>query len=77
VYGVALQSAGREREALNVLRSAQKRHPNDREILWALVTYLVQSGSPQEALGYAEKLRELFPQDSQIQNLIRTLDPDR
>ena len=77
VYGVALQSAGREREALNVLRSAQKRHPNDREILWALVTYLVQSGSPQEALGYAEKLRELFPQDPQIQNLIRNLDPGR
>jgi Flp pilus assembly protein TadD len=61
VYGVALYSAGQSNRAIDVLAGAQKRHPYDRNILEALVTYHKTRGEDAKARGYADRLR-LFTQ---------------
>ncbi|HVN87259.1 MAG TPA: tetratricopeptide repeat protein [Candidatus Binatia bacterium] len=59
VYGVALDSAGRRADALNVLEGAQKRFTGDRDIVTALLQWSAQTGDRDGAARWAEKLREL------------------
>jgi len=77
VYGVALHSAGRQAEGMNVLKRAQERHPNDPELLSALVSYLAAAGSRREALEYARRLGEISPGNLEVQQLIRSLESER
>ena len=57
VYAVALNSAGRNNEALGVLEQLVGRYPDNPEVLGALVGYLKQSGDLLRAADYAERLQ--------------------
>jgi len=63
VYGVALLSAQRQREALGVFERALERRPTDRELLIALATVNRDLGELMRALEYARRLVEASPGD--------------
>ena len=65
VYAVALNSAGRNKEALDVLAAARKREPYDRDLLSGLAYFTAQAGNRELALGYVKELRELDPENAQ------------
>lgn len=73
VYAVALHSAGRRDDAMNVLNDALKNHPNDRDILQALVSFSRMAGDAAAALGYAQRLAVVTPDDRGLADLIREL----
>jgi Tfp pilus assembly protein PilF len=59
VYAVALHSTGKSTAAITKLRAALVAHPNNREILEALVSFHSARGQSAEAEKYAERLRKL------------------
>lgn len=59
VYGVALNSSGKPQQATLVLQGAHNRHPNNRDILNALVAFNRDQGNETAARNYAEKLRAI------------------
>jgi Flp pilus assembly protein TadD len=71
VYAVALHSAGRGGDAIAVLTESLKQHPDDRDILQALVAFNRETGDAAAALRYAEQLGRLAPTDP---NLARQID---
>jgi tetratricopeptide (TPR) repeat protein len=73
VYAVALHSGGRADEAMTVLKEALKSHPGNREILLALVSFSRIAGDAAGALGYAEQLAVITPDDRNLAGLIREL----
>ena len=73
VYAVALNSAGHGHEAMNALKQAVVRHPNDRDILAALVAFARDAGDIAGALGYAEQLARIAPHDQQLARVIDDL----
>jgi tetratricopeptide (TPR) repeat protein len=73
VYAVALNDAGRSKEALQVLRGALKEHPNDRDLLFGLAHYSAAAGDRDAAVGYAKKLTELDPENSEFAQLAASL----
>jgi Flp pilus assembly protein TadD len=73
VYGVALHSAGRTREAMNVLKDNALRHPDDRDSLLALVSFCREAGDMSSALSYAQQLERIAPNDTSVARLIDEL----
>ncbi|WP_052699175.1 tetratricopeptide repeat protein [Hyphomicrobium sp. 99] len=73
VYGVALHDTGKPREAAEALKSALTRHPYDREILWAVAAYEIETGDYASALSHAELLHQLEPDRSDVMQLIGQL----
>jgi predicted CXXCH cytochrome family protein len=73
VYAVALNSAGRRDEAIATLKAATAKHPGNRDILSALVWFSRDAGDPSAALGYAEQLARLAPDDRALAGLIEQL----
>ena len=73
VYAVALHSAGRNDEAMTVLKQAVARHPNDRDVLLALISFNRDAGDIVTALEYAERLVRIAPQDRQLARVIEDL----
>jgi predicted CXXCH cytochrome family protein len=69
VYAVALHSAGRLDESIEVLKKNLARHPNDRDTLSALVTFNRDSGNIGAALEYAEQLSRFAPNDRELNRL--------
>ena len=65
VYAVALHDTGAPAKAVEVLRGALARRPNNREILSALASYEAESGNEAAALGHVEALEKLEPDDPQ------------
>jgi len=61
VYAVALNGAGRDGKALEVLEGNVARHPYDRDSLAALVSFYRSAGNPSKAADYAKRLAELEP----------------
>jgi tetratricopeptide (TPR) repeat protein len=59
VYAVALNSAGKQEQAIMVLQGAHNRFPNNTDILAALVAFHRDSGNMGAAQTYAGKLRSL------------------
>jgi predicted CXXCH cytochrome family protein len=59
VYAVALNSAGKQEQAIMVLQGAHNRFPNNTDILAALVAFYRDSGNMDAFQTYAEKLRNL------------------
>jgi predicted CXXCH cytochrome family protein len=59
VYAVALNSSGKQQEAIMVLQGAHNQHPNNRDILNALVAFHRELGNDTASRAYAEKLRAL------------------
>jgi Flp pilus assembly protein TadD len=73
VYAVALHSAGRSDEAMTILKTILVRRPNDRETLWALISFSRDTGDFRTALEYAEQLARLVPDDPRLGRLIEEL----
>jgi Flp pilus assembly protein TadD len=66
VQAIALHDAGSPVKAVQVLRAALARRPNDREILSALASYEAQASDYASALGHVQALRKLEPDDPRI-----------
>jgi Flp pilus assembly protein TadD len=73
VYAIALNDAGKTREAIDALESSIKAHPYDRDSLAALVSFLEKSGDLAKALTYANLLEELEPNDPEIREMLNQL----
>lgn len=72
-YGLALQANGDLAGAISVLEQAHQRHPLDREILIALLTFERDRGNLRSAIGYAEKLVALAPGDQEARATLEQL----
>ena len=73
VYAVALHSGGQRDKAMTVLKEALQSHPGNREILLALVSFSRLAGDATAALGYAEQLAVITPDDRNLTRLIEEL----
>jgi tetratricopeptide (TPR) repeat protein len=73
VYAVALESVGRRAEARQVLAAWLGPHPDNREILTALVEMSQQAGDLESALLYAEHLARLAPDDHDLARFVAAL----
>jgi len=73
VYAVALHDLGQPRQALEVMRGALTRFPNDANILSALVSYELEAGDVSAALSHVESLGVLEPENEEAQRLLRAL----
>ena len=73
VYAVALHSAGRGSEAVTALKDNLARHPNDRDTLSALISFSRESGNIGSALEFAEKLKNVVPDEPGLTGLIQDL----
>ena len=73
VYAVALQSAGQEGEAREVLRRGLTSDPSNADILTILLQGSLRSADLREALAYAERLRTLRPDDTALSQFIGRL----
>ena len=73
VYAVGLDSVGKRGEAIAALKSGLERHPDNREILTALVNYAQQDGDLSAALGYAQRLAKADPANQNVKQLIEAL----
>jgi Flp pilus assembly protein TadD len=73
VYAVALHSAGQSSEAMKVLKDGLARHPANRDILLALVTFNRDEGNFAFALEYARQLAKITPDDQDLASFIEEL----
>jgi tetratricopeptide (TPR) repeat protein len=73
VYGIALHSTGKTKEALTVLKAANTQHPYDLDILNALISMSRATGDNKTALFYAQKAAQTLPDNAEIQQLITEL----
>ena len=74
VYAVALNSTGAGSEAMALLERTHQRHPADREVLTALVSFAQEAGDIAAALRYAREMAALYPADPQLRKLISDLE---
>lgn len=56
VHALALERAGQPAAAIVALRAAHQRHPNDRDILMAIISIARSSGDQETVVEYAERL---------------------
>jgi Tfp pilus assembly protein PilF len=61
VYAVALHSTGKPEEAIMVLQGAHNAHPDNPDILSALVAFHRDMGNQEAARSYADRLRAVSP----------------
>ena len=73
VYGVALNSLARPDEAIEVLRSAYEKFPNDFDVGWALATVYRDVGELEAARAVATELQSRLPDDERALALTRYL----
>ena len=73
VYAIGLHSTGHAAEAAAVLRDSLKRHPDDRAILGALISFSRDAGDFATALQYAERLAAITPDDHAVKALVESL----
>jgi tetratricopeptide (TPR) repeat protein len=73
VYAVALHSAGRRNEAMTVLKDGLAKHPDNRDILLALITFSRDAGDLASALEYAQQLARMMPDDQHLTNFVQDL----
>ncbi len=74
VYGIGLNSVGKQREALAVLKATDARKPYDLNILSALISMQREAGDNKAALVYAKKAAVALPDNKEIQQLITELE---
>jgi Flp pilus assembly protein TadD len=70
VYAVALHDAGRTAEAIRLLSGLQKQNPADRDLLVALASFEQARGNWSEAIGWAEKLVGVRPDDQEARAMV-------
>jgi predicted CXXCH cytochrome family protein len=69
VYAVALHSSGQVDQSMKILKQSLARHPDDRETLFALVTFSRDAGDIGTALEFAEQLSRIAPDDRDVTRL--------
>lgn len=74
VYAIGLNSAGKQREALTVLKAASARQPYNLDILSTLISMQREAGDNKAALHYARKAAEALPDSAEIKQLIVELE---
>ena len=72
-YGIALNSQGRAREAVQVMTQALQRDNQNRDLLFALATINRDLGELADARSYAQRMVTAFPEDAGAQQLLRSL----
>ena len=77
VYAIAMNSYQRPDEALDILQQAYLLHPEDENILTALISINQDNKHNIEALKYAKKLLALDPDNPSLQNFVEQLKPDK
>ena len=73
IYGVALHSAGRQQDALAQLKESLARHPGNRDIVMAIVSFSRETGDAATALQYAEKAATIAPDDPAVRVMVEEL----
>ena len=73
VYAVALQADGQLSLALETLQKVHDRHPYDRDILIALVSYSQQAGDTAAARRYAQQLVNIDPAFGSVEQLLQQI----
>ncbi len=73
VYAVALHSAGHGPDSIAALKENLVRHPGDRDTLSALISFSRDSGDISSALEFAERLKEIAPNEPGLAALIEDL----
>lgn len=74
VYGVGLYSTGNRTGSLEFLEQARVRNPYDRDILFALVSYYIETGQLDRALPLSEELVAYYPQDQSYREELSRLE---
>lgn len=74
VQAIALHAAGKRTEALAVLRAANRRHPDDLDVLGALISISREAGDRRTALRYAQQAAGLLPDNVELKQLVAELD---
>jgi cytochrome c-type biogenesis protein CcmH/NrfG len=72
-YGIALNSQGRAREAVQVMTQALQRDSQNRDLLFALATINRDLGKLADASDFAQRLVMAFPEDAGAQQLLQSL----
>ncbi len=72
-YGLALQQLGRRAEAEATLLRARELDRGDPKIAYALAVFYIQQQQYQRALGYAQRLTELVPEDPASRQLVERI----
>ena len=70
---MALHDTGKKAEAAATLKDALARHPYDRDLLLAMITYEVEAGLVTSGLERAELLAQLEPSNPQVAQLLASL----
>ena len=73
VYGVALDSFGKPEQAIAAWEDTLAGHPNDRDVLDALVPALRAAGLAERALLHAEHRAALSPEDPAARQVVEAL----
>jgi predicted CXXCH cytochrome family protein len=73
IYGVALHSAGRQREAITYLKDSLAGHPENRDIIMAIVSFSREAGDAATALQYAEQAIKITPDDPTVKGIVEAL----
>jgi Flp pilus assembly protein TadD len=74
VQAIAVHSAGQREQALALLQQAGKRHPNNLDILAALLSMSREAGDRRAALRYAKQLDGIMPGNADLGRLIAELE---
>jgi predicted CXXCH cytochrome family protein len=72
-YGVALHSAGRSQEAIGYLKESLAAHPDNRDIVMAIVAFSREAGDVTTALQYAERAAKSAPDDPTLGGILGEL----
>jgi tetratricopeptide (TPR) repeat protein len=73
IYGVALHSAGRPQEAIAYLKDGLAAHPQNRDMIMAIVSFSREAGDIATALQYAEQAVRIAPDDPPVSDLVDQL----
>jgi predicted CXXCH cytochrome family protein len=73
IYGVALHSTGRQQEAITYLKDSLTRHPENHDIIIAIVSFSREAGDAATALQYAEQAYKVAPDDPTLRGIIDEL----
>ena len=73
VLGIALNSTGQSDAAISTLEAVHDRHPNDRDVLFALATMERDRGNRERAIEWTNALLRLNPADPQAEQLLPQL----
>jgi tetratricopeptide (TPR) repeat protein len=73
IYGVALHSTGRQQEAITYLKDSLTAHPENRDIIMAIVSFSREAGDTATSLQYAEQAARIAPDDPAVRGMVEEL----